>query len=158
MTPSATERKAVELARSCFLTKDNLYGCAETTLIVLQEIYGLPDPTDSSAAMVLNGGVAYSGRICGAICGAAMAVGKLVERRIAHHKEAKQVARQIIIRLMEEFQTEYGSLNCRDLINLDISTPAGHDEFMRSGIWRETCMNQIEFVVQQLCSLQDEQI
>ena len=65
----------IRKAREYFLRPDNLYGCAETTFMALKEAYGLPHAADSSAAMALNGGIAYSGGLCGAITGAALAVG-----------------------------------------------------------------------------------
>jgi C_GCAxxG_C_C family probable redox protein len=153
-----TEREALEQARGYFITEDNIYGCAETTLMVLQQAYGLPDATDSSAAMALNGGVAWSGGICGAISGAAMAVGRLAARRIADHKEAKRAARGIIARLMVDFAQQYGHANCRDLIGLDISSEEGHTAFIEGRMWHTVCMAQIEFVLRNLLLLQDEQV
>jgi C_GCAxxG_C_C family probable redox protein len=153
-----TRQEAIDKARAYFLTEENTYGCAETTLIVLQEIYGLPNATDSSPAMALNGGVAYSGGICGAIAGAAIAVGRLAAQRIADHKEAKRTARRLIIRLMADFQAEFGACDCRSLIKRDISIPEEHDAFISSGVWRDTCMRQIEFSVGRLHALQDEAV
>ncbi len=144
---------AIELARGLFLRDDNNYGCAESALVALQELYGLPDPADSSAAMVLNGGVAYSGGICGAISGAALAVGRLAGERIADHRKAKRTARRIIQLVMAEFRDEFGSHNCADLIDYDLTTQ--HDEFIQSGVWRDSCMKQIEFSVARLHSLAD---
>lgn len=143
----------VELVRGLFLRDDNFYGCAETSLVALQKIYGLPDADDSSAAMVLNGGVAYSGGICGAISGSAMAVGRLAEQRIGDHTEAKHTARKLIQRLIADFDAEFGSHNCSGLIDYDISTQQGHDEFIDSGVWRTTCMRQLEFAVKGLAAL-----
>jgi C_GCAxxG_C_C family probable redox protein len=152
------EPEAIARARSLFLTDDNHYGCAETVLIVLQESYRLPDATDSSPAMALNGGVAYSGSICGALSGAAMAVGRLAAQRIADHQEAKRTARRIVARLMEDFATEFGAWDCRTLTGYNLSLPAEHEAFIQSGVWRDTCMAQIEFVVRRLARLQDEQV
>ena len=145
-----TEQEAIELARATFITEENTHGCAETVLIVLQQAYDLPDATDSSAAMALNGGVAWSGGPCGAITGAAMAVGRLSARRIGDHKEAKRAARAVIAQLMTEFETRYGHTNCSDLIGLDISTPEGHDAFIEDQVWHTVCMDQIEFVLRRL--------
>ena len=152
------DSKAVDRARGYFLTDDNIYGCAETTLIVLQEHYGLPHATESSAAMALNGGIAWSGSVCGAISGAALATGRLAGQRITDHKEAKRVSRTIIAQLMDDFRAEYGSLDCRDLIGLDISSQEGHDRFLESKMWHGACMSQIEFVLHRLVSLGDEQV
>jgi C_GCAxxG_C_C family probable redox protein len=158
MTTDLIEPEAVARARACFLTDDNLYGCAETSLIVLQESYGLPDAADASPALALNGGVAYSGSICGAISGAAIAVGRLAGQRIADHQQAKRTARRLVARLLAEFQAEFGASDCRSLTGRDLSLPAEHAAFIESGVWRERCMAQIEFVVRRLARLQDEQV
>ena len=150
--------QAVQAARNYFLTEENIYGCAETTFMVLKGAYNLPDAGNPSAAMVLNGGVAYDGGICGAISGAALAVGMLVERRIPDHKQAKRTARRIIMRYMDRFQAEHQSVNCRDLIKLDIRDEEQHHTFMESGIWRTICMDQIEFAIRQLVDLGDEAV
>jgi C_GCAxxG_C_C family probable redox protein len=154
--PKSTQ--PIELTRSLFLRDDNHYGCAETSLVALQKLYGLSEADDSSSAMVLNGGVAYSGGVCGAISGAAMAVGRLAGQRIDDHKEAKRTARKIIQRLLVEFDTEFGSHNCSSLIEYDISTQKGHDEFIESGVWRNTCMKQLEFSVGRLAGLADPDV
>lgn len=152
------EQQAIEKARTYFITEDNVYGCAETTLIVLQEAYGLNGATDSSPAMALNGGIAWSGGACGAITGAAMAVGRLAAQRIADHKEAKGTARSIIGHLMTAFRAQHEYVNCRDLIGLDISTEEGHAAFIGDQVWHTVCMGQIEFVLRKLIALQDERV
>jgi C_GCAxxG_C_C family probable redox protein len=143
-----TKQEAIEKARAYFLTEDHTYGCAETTFMVLKEAYGLPDPADSSPAMALNGGIAYSGSLCGAISGAALAMGMLAERRMPDHKEAKRTARQIVAQLMDEFLATHQSVNCRDLIGMEIRDERQHQQFIESGIWRTRCMAQIEFAIQ----------
>ena len=144
---------AIELARSLFLRDDNSYGCAESALVALQELYGFADAADSSAAMALNGGIAYSGGICGAISGAALAVGRLAGRRIADHREAKRVARGLVQQVMADFVAEFGSNQCSELIDYDLMKE--HDEFIASGVWRDGCMKQIEFSVARLHQLAD---
>jgi len=116
---------------------------------------GPEDPMDSAAAVALNGGVAYSGGLCGAITGAALAVGMLAERRIADHVAAKRVARELVAETLDAFRDEHGAVDCRDLIGYDLRTPGGHDAFLASGAWRDGCMRQIEFVVGRLATLAD---
>jgi len=149
------EQEAIQKARSYFLREDHLYDCAETTFMVLKEAFGLPDPTGSSEAMSFNGGVARSGSFCGAISGAAMAVGLLLELHAADHIKAKHLARLIVAQLMDDFMGDYQSVNCRDLIGLDIAEESQHRQFLESGIWRERCMRQIESVVRELFPLRD---
>lgn len=146
---------AIARSRRLFLRDDNHYGCAEATLVTLQVSYDLTAPMDSSAAMPLNGGVAYSGGICGAISGAAMAVGRLAEERMPDHRSAKGTARRLVQRLIADFDAAFGSHDCRDLIEYDISIPDQHDAFIESGVWRDTCMRQIEFAVARMHDLAD---
>ncbi len=147
---------AVDLARRYYLDEGHQFGCAETALIVLKGAYGLEDPMDSSPAVALNGGVAYGGGVCGALTGAAIAVGLLAERRIDDHARAKRVAREIVAEVMDGFREAHGAVDCRSLIGYDLRAPGGHDAFLASGTWRETCMRQIEFVVARLAPLADE--
>jgi C_GCAxxG_C_C family probable redox protein len=145
----------IEHARRLFLDGRNLYGCAETTFRVLKTAYRLDDPDDTSAAMALNGGVGYGGGICGAISGGALAVGLLAGRRIRSHRQAKRVAREVTAQVMDEFREAHGAVDCRELIGLDLRAPGAHHAFIRSGVWRDRCMAQIEFVVSRMAPLAD---
>ncbi|HAX82226.1 MAG TPA: hypothetical protein DCY40_06650 [Actinobacteria bacterium] len=148
-----TDPALIDRTRALFLRDDNTYGCAEVALVALQEHWGLAAPLDSSPAMALNGGVAYSGGPCGAITGAAMAVGRLAELRCTDHRQAKKVARTLVQRLMAGFTAAHGSTNCRDLTGYDMTTD--HVAFLRSGVWRDVCMRQLEYAVDFLADLGD---
>jgi C_GCAxxG_C_C family probable redox protein len=145
-----SDRDLSARAEDLFLT-DNTYGCAEVALITLQEHFGLPDAMDSSPAMALNGGVAYSGGTCGAITGAALALGRAVAASEADHSSAKRTARSLVRQLMAEFDDEFGSTRCRDLTGFDLLRD--HDAFIAEGTWRDTCTRQIQFAVEQAASL-----
>jgi len=143
-------------ARELFLDEANTYGCAEVTLIVLQEQFGLPEAGDSSPAMALNGGIGYSGATCGAITGAALAAGRLAGRCLTDHAEAKGEARALLQGLMAAFADEFGFLDCRRLTGYDFRDPAAHDAFLESGIWRTACLRQIEFAITATLRLVEE--
>lgn len=144
---------AVGRARNCFLESDNRFGCAEATLVALKEAFGLPDSADSSPAMALNGGFAYSGGTCGALSGGGLALGQLAEGRLRDHRLAKTMTHSVVQALLDDFADEFGSANCRDLLWMDLRAPGAHDAFIASGIWRDGCMRQIEFVVRRLAPL-----
>ena len=146
---------AVALARATYLDERHQYGCAETSYMVLKAAFDLDDPMDPSAAVALNGGVAWSGGLCGALTGAALAVGMLAERRIHDHTRAKLVARELVAETIERFREAHGSMDCRELIGYDLRAPGGHDAFLASGLWRTRCMSQIETVVGHLATLAD---
>jgi len=139
--------------RDLFLRDEGFYGCAEVAQIALQEQFGLPAPEDSSPAMALNGGLAYSGGACGAVTGAALAVARLAESRLSDHRDAKRTARYVIQGLMVEFEDAFGSMDCRDLTGYDMMKD--HEAFMEDGTWKTTCTRQIEFVAERLQALMD---
>jgi len=147
------QKIAIDIARKCFLRDDNLYGCAESAYIALKTVFDLPNSQVSSSAIALNGGIAYSGAVCGAITGAALAIGELAEYRIENHKAAKQSAREIVRQLIIDFQNEFSSSECAKLIPYQLSIPLEHKKFIVSGIWRTVCMKQIEFAVAQTVEL-----
>jgi C_GCAxxG_C_C family probable redox protein len=97
--------------------------------------------------MALNGGIAYSGNLCGALGGAALAVGLLAGQRFADHRKAKVMSRRTVMRLMDEFRAQHGAINCRELTGIDFRDEKQHRVFIESGVWRTRCMSQIETVV-----------
>jgi C_GCAxxG_C_C family probable redox protein len=157
MTTTAGQEGAasapVERARVLFLDDAHPHGCAETTFVALKEAFGLPDPDDASPAMALNGGVAWSGGVCGAVTGAALAVGGLAASRTPDHATAKGIAREVVAGLIDGFEAEFGAVDCRALLGLEIRTPEAHAAFIESGIWRTACLRQIEFAVERLAGL-----
>jgi C_GCAxxG_C_C family probable redox protein len=154
-TRASLRAAAIARAEASYLDDAHPYGCAETTFMTLKRAFGLDAPDDASAAMALNGGVAYSGGPCGAITGAALAVGLLAEQRIADHATAKVVARELVQGTMEAFQARYGSVDCRALIGYDLRSAGGHAAFIESGLWRDACLSQIRTVVGHLAALGD---
>ncbi|HEY6056757.1 MAG TPA: C-GCAxxG-C-C family protein, partial [Candidatus Limnocylindrales bacterium] len=148
--PGMTSEEARSRARALFLDDERRFGCAETTFIVLKEAFGLPDTGAAGPAMALNGGVAWSGGLCGAISGAALAVGSLAEHRHSDRSAAKTIARTTVARLMADFERTHGSIDCRALIGCAIASPDEHAAFISGGRWRVVCMSQIEWVVGRL--------
>jgi len=144
-----TEAEALRRARKLFLGQDSHNGCAEVTLLVLQEAFDPDGKADVSPALALNGGVAWQGKVCGSLTGAAIASGILAGRRLPY-ADAKQYARETVARVMGEFESRFGSVNCRDLTGWDIRTEEQHAAFVEEGSWRESCMRQIEFVVRKM--------
>ena len=147
-----TPDQAADRARELFLDDSNGLGCAETAFVVLKQAYGLPEASDPSAAMVLNGGLAYGGGTCGALTGAAMAVGLLAARGSADHADAKRAAREAVGAVMDGFRDRFGALDCRTLTGRDIRSPEAHRAFVEDGKWRVSCMAQLEFVVRALAA------
>jgi len=143
------------VARAHYLCLDEKtgFGCAEATFAALQEHFALSNAGNSTEAMALNGGIAYSGGMCGALTGAALALGRLAGSRLSDRPQAKRTARFLLQKLMADFAAEHGSTQCRDLTGFDLISD--HDAFLASGIWEGGCQAQIEFVVDRMAPLTD---
>ncbi len=103
--------------------------------------------------MALNGGVTHAGGNCSAISSTTIATGRVAAERMPDHQEAKRTTRRLIQPLMTDNESEFGERNCSQHIDHEVSTPAQHDAFLASGVWRETCMRQIEFSADRLSIL-----
>src|SRR5512140_264769 len=132
--------------RERFLAAGKPYGCAESTLLALEDHFGLDDPANGAAAMALNGGVAYSGGTCGALTGAALALGQLAARRIDDRRTAKRVARELTADVVEAFRAAFGATDCRTLTGIDLRAPGAHAAFIAGGTWRIDCLRRLELV------------
>ena len=140
-------------ARYLCLDEETGFGCAEATFAALQEHFELSNAGNSTEAMALNGGIAYSGGTCGALTGAALSLGRLAGTRQSDRPQAKRVARYLLQKLMADFAAEHGSTQCRTLTGFDLVSD--HDAFLASGIWEGGCQAQIEFVVDRMAPLTD---
>jgi len=58
------------------------------------------------------------------------------------------------MRHMDDFRREFGDVNCRSLIGVDISTDEGHAAFIEGKSWHTICMGQLEFTIGKLLELQ----
>ena len=116
-------------------------NCAQAVLSFALRVQGL-DPALITVARYFGGGVAGLGEVCGAVSGAALALGLRdyeaerspavggVEARRGQDPKATRPALQ---ELMRAFNTEFEALRCRDLTGCDLTTPEGHDAFIKSG-------------------------
>lgn len=152
---AARGRKA---ARDAFLREDGRYGCAEATFLALKQAWGLDNPDDTAVAMALNGGIAYSGGICGAISGAGLALGLLASRRIEDHRTAKRVSRSLLAEVLADFRRQFGAVDCRALTGYNLDQPGEHERFIADGSWRTWCTGQVEYVVARLADLGDQTV
>jgi hypothetical protein len=49
---------------------------------------------------------------------------------------------------VEEFETRQGTTSCRELLGCDISTPEGHAEVQRLGLFETECPKYVEDAVE----------
>ena len=128
---------------------DEPANCAQAVLSYWLLVSG--QSTDiSGIAAQLGGGIARMGEACGTVSGAALALGlrdHLASQAGLPVDRAR--TREQLQRLMLDFRAEFGSLRCRDLTGVDLSTPNGHDLFDESG-GRNRCQEFVAWMCDRL--------
>ena len=86
------------------------------------------------------GGMAHTGGMCGAVSGGIMAIGLSMGRNLA--TDRNDACYKAVRTLLEEFSTQFGTLNCQELTGVLLGTPEGQAAFSEKGQIRE-CTNYV---------------
>jgi C_GCAxxG_C_C family probable redox protein len=124
-------------------------NCAQAVLRFVLLVTG-SDPELTALAKQFGGGIAGTGETCGAVTGAALALG-LLDYQDAH-SAGPAASRKALQDFTQEFAAEFGALRCRDLTGFDLSTPEGHDAFVKSG-GNERCREFVGWMCDRLLPL-----
>jgi C_GCAxxG_C_C family probable redox protein len=115
------------------------FNCAQAVLAAFSERYGLDRTTAKKLATAYGGGMASSGATCGAVTGALMVIGLAHGRTEIADMAARARTYALTRQLWKEFQDLHGSIACRELLGVDISTPEGTKAAQQAGLFRELC-------------------
>jgi C_GCAxxG_C_C family probable redox protein len=137
-----------ETARLRFSQK---FNCAQSVFATFAPQLGLEEQRALKMASPFGGGVARRGQVCGAVSGALMALGLgLGTDTPAGKEDAYRMGGEFL----ERFEARHGSILCRDLLNIDISTPEGHQKASENGLFTSLCPlyvgNAVEIVQEML--------
>jgi len=120
------KQSKVESAVACF--KEG-FLCSQALLSTYGPELGLDQEIALKFSEVFGGGIARTGKICGAVNGAIMVIGLKYGHSKLEDGQTREQARVKTFNLVRDFINRFESLNnsisCRDLINCDISTPEG---------------------------------
>jgi len=122
-----------ERSRDLFLS--GLY-CAESVLLAIAEDKGIHSELIPMIATGFCSGQARGGGQCGALSGGIMGISLITGRRSPD--ESVEETYVAVRELIEGFCERFGSTNCMELINCDLSTDEGQAEFIRKN-HLETC-------------------
>lgn len=88
---------------------------------------------------------------CGALSASVVCLGLLHRSPLSEKKRSKQArhrARQDGDELLRGFKEDFGNISCRQLVGFDFSKPGEYQKFLESGIWKDKCMNYVQFAVE----------
>jgi C_GCAxxG_C_C family probable redox protein len=119
---------AAQRARELF---ESGYYCSESVLLAIAESQGIQSDLIPRIATGFGAGIARTGRTCGALSGAICGLGLVLGRNRPDEPPDKLYA--AVQTLLSAFEAKYGSLDCRALIEIDLTTPEGRAEFRAQG-------------------------
>jgi C_GCAxxG_C_C family probable redox protein len=123
-------QRSLELFRSGFF-------CAESVLLAIAENQGIRSDLIPGIATGFCSGVSRTGGMCGAVSGAIMGLG-LVNGRNSP-SGAIEVCYNLTQKMISQFEKQYGSVNCRQLIGCDLNTEEGQRCFLEEHLL-ERCL------------------
>jgi len=143
-----SKEKASKKAASYFRSG---YNCAESVLMAMQDTWhGQKTP---NIATGFGAGIGRKGSVCGAVTGGVLAINLKYGRMKADEDREKSYA--LASEFCREFEKEFGSVICRDLIGCDLATPQGRKKFKELNLLEEKCTRFVDGAVKILAGLID---
>lgn len=129
-----------ELARR---TYDSGFSCSQAVFAAFSESLGLDRTTALKIAQPLGGGIAATGSLCGAVTGALLVIGLKHGRVVPEDLASKERTYALVREFIRRFEELHGSIVCRELLGVDISTPELHEEARRQGLFAARCSRYV---------------
>lgn len=92
----------------------------------------------------LGGGVGRSQSICGAVNAGAIILGLKHSNGVSGDTESKEKSNQIVGEFVKECELKLGSIQCKELLKINLSDPNERLAAKESGLFDRVCNNAIE--------------
>ena len=128
------------------------FNCCESTLKRVNKEKPLPgfDSDIMRIASGFGGGIGGWGSACGAVSGSAMALGLVYgsngDEDIETYRIKRKKLRDLTREYLGAFLSEFGSVNCQDLLGVDRHTEEGRKKYVelsKQGVFR--CSEYVEW-------------
>jgi len=120
------------------------YNCCQSVLCAFSDELGLSESTCLKLGAAFGRGM-NSGDKCGAIIGAYMVIG--LKTTGIENEELKQKANDVMLRFNERFIAVQGSLQCKELLGVNVSTQRGKRIAKERDLFNRFCPRFVESAV-----------
>lgn len=115
------------------------FSCSQSVLRAFASELGLDPETAARVAAAFGGGMARTGRTCGAVSGALMAIGLRYGSSRPDDTGAKETTYTLARHFLEKFTEQHGSIDCPGLLGCDIGTPEGMHKAREQHMFKTVC-------------------
>jgi C_GCAxxG_C_C family probable redox protein len=126
------------------------YFCAESVLLAIAENQGIQSDLIPKIATGFCSGISRTGGMCGAVSGAIIGINLVAGR--SSPSESIEPSYTLTQKLISQFERQYSSVNCRQLIGCDLATEEGQRYFMENHLM-ESCLQYAEYATRMAISL-----
>jgi C_GCAxxG_C_C family probable redox protein len=112
------------------------FNCAQSVLAAFAPQLGFDENLALQLASPFGGGMARTGKTCGAVTGGLIVLGLKFGYT---SPEGRDATYKIVQEFMQRFEEQHGSLSCRELLGFDVSTPESRDRAQQSGVFQNIC-------------------
>lgn len=128
------------------------FNCAQSVLYTYGKQYFTEPTAALKLASAFGAGITYRGETCGAVTGALMALGLEFGYSEMDMEPTKQRCLSISKEFTALFEQRHGSIQCKQLLKADLSTPEGLQSAREQGLFGTICPALIESA----CKILDE--
>jgi C_GCAxxG_C_C family probable redox protein len=114
-------------------------NCAQSVLCAFTSELGIDTALAHRLATGLGAGLGRRQHLCGAINGGAMALSAALGNDTGADLAAKERTYEAVQAYVNAMEAEFGSIDCRILLGVDLNTPEGKAELKARGLSASVC-------------------
>jgi C_GCAxxG_C_C family probable redox protein len=115
------------------------FACSQSVLSAFADPADLSRDTALRVAAGFGGGLARSGGTCGAVVGAIMALSLRHCGTPADEPLSKERTYPAVREFLARFRALHGTIECRELLGIDIGSPEGLQQARDEGLFKRRC-------------------
>jgi C_GCAxxG_C_C family probable redox protein len=119
------------------------FNCSQAVLSSYSGQFGLDCQKAFKIATGFGGGMRMAGT-CGAVTGALMVLGLKYGNSTEQDRQAKEKTYEMVIEFTNRFKARNSSVECRQLLGCDISTPEGMKEAHAKRLFSSVCPRMVQ--------------
>jgi C_GCAxxG_C_C family probable redox protein len=115
------------------------FSCSQSVFSTFAIEQGMERDIALRASGAFGGGIAGRGEFCGAASGAFMAIGLKYAKVRGDDNASRDKTYALCSEFARQFETEFGSLQCRDILGYDLRDPDEYRTARETGIFKSKC-------------------
>jgi C_GCAxxG_C_C family probable redox protein len=123
------------------------YNCAQSVLLAFKDELNLDENLASGLSVGFGGGMGRLQEKCGAVTGAFMVIGLYTSQKYSDNLSRKNHSYSLIQQFDQKFSAIHQTTQCRELLNCDLRSEAGHSYAVENKLFETICENCIRDAV-----------